>query len=110
MDSILSHYNDFSYWLWDYRHLLISSWVAVLLVVYGASLNAAVRRIMQPYHFLLRMGAFILLCTFGYGALAVYGELFIQFMLLYFDKQWFGLISIIVFLILSFLAERKKHA
>lgn len=110
MDAVFAYYREFSYWLWDYRQFLVSSWVAVLLVVYGASFNAAVRRLMQPYHFLLRMLAFILLCTFGYGALAVYGELAIQFLLLYFDKQWFGMISIVIFLLLSFLAERKKHA
>jgi len=110
MDWLWSINSELSSWFWGYRQLLITSWIAVLLVIYGGELNALVRRIMQPYHFLLRMTAFILLCTFGYGALAVYGQLVINFGLLHIDKNWFAGIVILTYLILSFLAERKRHA
>jgi len=110
MDWLWSLNSDLSDWLWGHRQLLITSWVAVLLVVYGGELNAAVRRIMQPYHFMFRMSAFILLCTFGYGALAVYGQLAINFGLIHLNKNWFASIVIVTFLVLSFLAERKRHA
>jgi hypothetical protein len=55
------------------------------------------------------MIAFILLCTFGYGALAVYGQLGINFGLLHLSKDWFASIVIVTYLILSLLAERKRH-
>lgn len=110
MDWLWSINSELSSWFWGYRQLLITSWVAVLLVIYGGELNSAVRRVMQPYHFLLRMAAFILLCTFGYGALAVYGQLGINFGLLHLDKNWFASVVIATYLILSFLAERKRHA
>lgn len=102
--------SELSSWFWDYRQLLVTTWVAVLLVIYGGELNALVRRVMQPYHFLMRMAAFILLCTFGYGALAVYGQLGINFALIHIDRSWFAGIVIAVYLILSVLAERKRHA
>ena len=110
MDWLWSINSDFSSWLWDYRQLLVTSWVAVLLVLYGGDLNAAMRRVMQPYHFMFRMIAFILLCTFGYGIIAVYGQLGINFGLLHLDKDWFALVVIVVYLTLSLLAERKRHA
>jgi hypothetical protein len=110
MDWFLSLNGDFSSWLWDYRQVLVASWIAVLLVIYGGELNAAVRRIMQPYHFLFRMGAFVLLCTFGYGALAVYGEAALNFALLHLSQKWFGGLVVAIYLTLSFLAERKRHA
>ena len=104
MNLLLSLNSDFSAWLWGYRSLLVSSWVAVVLVVYGGELNNAVRRILQPYHFVLRMTAFVLLCTFGYGMLTFYSELAINVGLLHFNRHWFGLIVVSVFLVLSFLA------
>jgi hypothetical protein len=109
MEWVLAINSELSDWFWGHRQLLITSWVAVLLVVYGGSLNALVRRVMQPYHFLIRMIAFILLCTFGYGALAVYGQLGINFGLLHLSKDWFASIVIVTYLILSLLAERKRH-
>ncbi|GLQ32786.1 DUF3392 family protein [Litoribrevibacter albus] len=110
MEWFWSLNSDLSGWFWGYRQLLITSWVAVLLVIYGGELNAVVRRIMQPYHVMMRMTAFILLCTFGYGALAVYGQLGINFALLHISKDWFAGIVIVTYLVLSVLAERKRHA
>ncbi|GAA3924733.1 DUF3392 family protein [Litoribacillus peritrichatus] len=110
MEWFFAMNSDLSDWFWDYRQLLVTSWIAVILVIYGGKLNALVRRVMQPYHFLFRMVAFILLCTFGYGAIAIYGQLAINFGLLHIKTDWFAGIVILVYLVLSVLAERKRQA
>ena len=110
MEWFLAVNADLSEWFWGYRQFLVASWIAVLLVIYGGDLNSAVRRVMQPYHFMLRMAVFVLLCTFGYGAIAVYGQLALSFGLLHIDQRWGAGVVITVFGVLSVLAERKKQA
>lgn len=46
--------------------------IATLLVVFGNNINRAVRGLVVRQHFLVRITVFILLCTFGYGALTVW--------------------------------------
>ncbi|MCY7296808.1 DUF3392 family protein [Alteromonas sp. a30] len=102
--------NDFSNWLWGYKTLLVTTWVAVLLVLYGDNINKLLKRIMQPYHYLVRMSAFVVLCSFGYGVLANYGEVAVNHLVKMPDRSWFGGIVLLIYLVLGALAERKHHA
>lgn len=110
MDWFYSLNNDFSNWLWNYRGVLATSWVAVLLVLYGNDINRFIKRIMQPYHYILRMFAFVLLCSVGYGLLANYGELAVQKLVGLPDRNWFAGIVISTYLLLGIVAERKNQA
>lgn len=46
--------------------------VATLLVIFGDTINDLVRMLVKKQHILFRLGVFIALCTFGYGALSVW--------------------------------------
>lgn len=46
--------------------------VATLLVIFGDTINDVVRMLVKGHHILLRIGVFVALCTFGYGALSVW--------------------------------------
>ena len=110
MDWLLSVNSDVSNWLWGYRTVLVTSWVAVLLVLYGGNINKLVKRIMQPYHYLFRMLAFVLLCSVGYGLLSNYGEIGMHSLVAMPGRKWFALIVLVTYLCLGMLAERKHHA
>lgn len=107
MDWLLGVNHDAADWLWGYRRLIVTTWVAVLLVLYGDNIIRLVKRIMKPYHYSLRITAFILLCGFGFGALASYGQGMISYLIEWIDRIWFALIVIFAYLLLGFLAERK---
>lgn len=109
MEWFLSLNNDFSNWLWGHRLVLATSWVAVLLVLYGDNINKLLKRIMQPYHYVFRMFSFVILCSFGYGLLSNYGEVAVHHLIKVPDRHWFAGIVITIYLTLGFLAERKHH-
>lgn len=110
MDLFYSLNNNFSNWLWGYRDLLVTSWIAVLLVLYGDNLNKALKRLMRPYNYFFRILSFVVLCTVGYGLLAIYGEVAANYLLSHAQRSWFAGIVITIYLFLGFLAERKHQA
>lgn len=110
MDWLLSVNNELSNWLWGYRNVLITSWVAVVLVLFGSSINKLVKRVMQPYHYIFRMLAFVLLCAVGYGLMSNYGEIGVYWLVTMPGRHWFALIVVATYLSLGMLAERMHHA
>ena len=110
MNIIYSLNNELSNWLWSYKHILVTSWIAVLLVLYGDHLNKLLKRIMRPYHYIFRIISFVVLCTIGYGFIAIYSEVAVHQLLVFVDRQWFAGIVIFIYLLLGFLAERKHQA
>lgn len=110
MDLFYSLNNDFSNWLWSYRHILVTSWVAVLLVLYGNHIISLVKRVMQPYHYILRLSAFVLLCSIGFGLIAQYGEIAVNTLIDIPRRKWFACIVITTYVLLGYLAEKKNQA
>ncbi|UAA39059.1 DUF3392 family protein [Paraneptunicella aestuarii] len=110
MDWLFSLNSDASNWLWNYRNVLVTSWIAVLLVLYGDNINRLLKRAMQPYHYILRMLSFVLLCSFGYGLLANYGEVAVSKLVGLPDRNWFAGMVISIYFVLGILAERKNQA
>jgi len=100
---------DFSRWLSDYYQQMSLMLVATALVVYGDLINKHVKRVLAPYHFVIRTSAFVLLCAFGYGLLTIYGAPFVQHVLAYLPWQYQGVAYIASFVLLGFLAERRRY-
>lgn len=110
MDWLFSVNNDVANWLWSYRSYIATSWVAVILVLYGDAINGLVKRLMQPYHYVLKVLAFVLLCSVGYGLLATYGYKIVQQLLPAVERKWFAVFVIITYFVLGSVAERKRQA
>lgn len=82
------------------------AFVATLLVIYGDAINRTVRIFVKPYPFILRILAFVLLCTLGYGAITVWGSAQLQLVMGRIPDLYFAPIVFVAFLFLGILAER----
>ncbi len=98
-----------STWLVPYLEQGAMMLVATLMVVYGDVLNRAVKAALKGYHLMLRMTLFMLLCAFGYGALALLATpLLVQgFKSLPYAMQ--GSALVLSFVLLGYFAERRRY-
>ena len=83
--------------------------MATILVVYGDIINGHVKRILAPYHFIIRVSLFVVLCAFGYGALTLYGAPFLKHVIAYMPWQYQGAGFVASFMLIGFLAERRRY-
>jgi hypothetical protein len=93
-------------WIKPYTSQMAVAFVATLLVIYGDAINRTVRVFVKPYPFLLRISAFVLLCTLGYGALTVWGSAQVKQLLLMIPDVYLPLVMLGAFILLGILAER----
>lgn len=93
-------------WLKPYSMQLAVAFVATLLVIYGDAINKTVRVFVKPYPFIIRITAFVVLCTLGYGALTVWGSNQIHQLMQQMPAMFFAPVVFTAFIILGVLAER----
>ncbi|MEX0622814.1 DUF3392 family protein [Saccharospirillum sp.] len=86
-----------------------SALVATLLVIYGNDVNRAVWTLIRRAHFIVRTLVFILLCAIGYGLIAVYLVPVISNLLLMAGSVWLGIVVVVVFVLVGWLAERHSR-
>lgn len=72
MEYVIDFYNGLDAWVRQYILMIAMAQVATILVVFGDHINAIVRIVVKPYPFVVRVGAFVALCAFGYGALTAF--------------------------------------
>lgn len=84
--------------------------VATLLVIFGGTINDAVRRIMRGKGFWLRVLVFVALCTFGYGLLSVWLTPIVEQFLRSLSPGWLLLTISGSFVGLGMLAQYYRQA
>lgn len=99
----------FAYFIQPYLSDIALALVATCLVVYGDKINGFVKRQVSSWVFIARVAAFILMCTFGYGFLTLWGQPLVLWVLQQVDLVYRPLMVLISFCILGFLAERKRY-
>ena len=72
MSDLIEYYSRLDVWLRQYMMVISMAQIATLLVIFCNHINATVRLFVRPYSLPLRVFAFILLCTFGYGAITAF--------------------------------------
>lgn len=82
---------------------------ATFFFIYGGTIHGLLRKSMQKYHFLVRLVVFTLLCAFVYGLLTVYTAVLLEKILACLGPLYLAPIVIGLFLLIGFLAERKKQ-
>lgn len=106
ISMLVGYLNDAAQWLRPYSGQMSVALVATVLVIYGDTINKAVRVFVKPYPFVLRISAFVLLCTLGYGTLTVWGAAQVSGAMQKIPNVYFAPAIVMAFFILGFLAER----
>lgn len=83
--------------------------VATLLVIFGDHVNGILKRAVASWIFIARIGVFVLMCTFGYGLLTLWGQPLVYWLLTHLDPIFRPLVILFSFCFLGFLAERKRY-
>ncbi|NVK71946.1 MAG: DUF3392 domain-containing protein [Oceanospirillaceae bacterium] len=85
------------------------AFVATCLVVYGDKVNGILKKMVSSWFFVARVSAFILMCTFGYGLLALWSQPLVYWGITHVDLIYRPAVIIFCFCFLGVLAERKRH-
>ena len=96
-------------WVESHLSVISTAIVTTLLVIFGDEINGFVKRRIRAWNFVLRTGAFVALCVFGYGMLATAGASAVRSLLLYFGNAYLPLTVAAAFLAMGILAERKRY-
>jgi hypothetical protein len=98
-----------SQWLYPWLGEISMAIMATLLVIYGETVNRLLKRQIGGLHFILRTVIFILLCTFGYGALLIYATPLLSKLLASVGMIYLGPLVLGVFITLGTIAEKKNR-
>lgn len=109
MDWMISLFSDLGHQLKPYNQQISLALVASLLVIAGGDINRVVKNQIRRYHFIVRTLIFILISTFGYGAVTVLLTGLIKTQLATLNSFYFVLVVIGAFIVLGIYAERKKQ-
>ncbi|TVQ72657.1 DUF3392 domain-containing protein [Ectothiorhodospira sp. BSL-9] len=96
-------------WMRGYTSQIALALVATLLVVYGQDILRAVKAAVRPYPLVFRLLVFVLMCVFGFGAIAVFLAPWVAQGLMMVDTLWLAPTVAGAFLILGFIAERRQQ-
>lgn len=109
MDAIQEIIVWFSSQLRPWSAQIAVALLATLLVLYGPLINRKLRALLGGAHFLVRLTAFVLLCTFGYGLLLVWIAPHLARIIGGLGSLYLAPIVIVAFLALGYIAERKNQ-
>ena len=85
------------------------TFLATILVVYGDTFNKHIKRMISPYHFVIRTFIFVLICAFGYGLFVVFLTPYVEMLILWVPYLYRGTAIISIFLVLGYLAENRRY-
>ena len=88
---------------------LCLAWTASLMVVYGSQLVKFSKNIAKSWHFIFRVGFFVILCALGYGLLMVALASYLNRQLSRLENGWYLTAVLLGFLTLGILAEKKRQ-
>ena len=97
-----------SQWLRPRLPMTCTALVATILIVFSNDFNRLVRRLVKKWPFVVRLAAFILICSFGYGLLTVFGGMLVARILSHLDNRVLFVVVVCLFLVIGVVAERKR--
>lgn len=109
MDFVLSFNRDIASLLTPHLSNIALAMTATVLVVFGDRVNKLLKRVVSQWAFVLRVAAFVLMCTFGYGLLTLWGQPVVLWVLTHLPLALRPLLITSVFVFLGLLAERKRY-
>jgi hypothetical protein len=109
MDWIESVLTQISQWTHPYYSEISLTILTTILVVYGDVFNKHIKRMISPYHIVIRTLVFILICAFGYGLFVVFVTPYVEMLILWVPYLYRGTAIISIFLVLGYLAENRRY-
>jgi hypothetical protein len=109
MDFLTGILLKLSAWMRPYLSQIATAMMVTLLVIYGSSVNRAVKKHISHHNFLIRLIVFVLLCAFGYGAVMALATPILAQYLSRLRGIYLSPVVILSFLFIGILAERKKQ-
>ncbi|MFT2090791.1 DUF3392 domain-containing protein [Paraglaciecola sp. 2405UD69-4] len=109
MQWLYNGLSNISAFMQPYYSEIALTLIATILVVFGDLLNKYIKRLISPYHFIIRTCVFVLICAFGYGLLIVFVTPYIKQLILLIPHTYRGLGIISAFLLLGYLAENRRY-
>jgi len=106
MNEVLTSAAEF---LRPYLYQISVAITAALLVLFGHHINGFIRDSVKNFNFLIRLTVFILIVTFGYGALSFFLSHVLSSMISQIPKLYLCPVLILTFIIIGVIAEEKKH-
>ncbi|MCL6414154.1 DUF3392 domain-containing protein [Aestuariirhabdus sp. Z084] len=108
MQILFDFFINLSHWSRSYLPEISLAILATLMVIYGATLNRAIKRNIRQLNFILRTSIFILVCALGYGATLILVSPLLAQMLAQFNNQTLSPVLLLCFVLLGFLADRNN--
>jgi hypothetical protein len=109
MDWVLNALAASGSWLRPHVADLALALVASLLVIAGGDINKWLKKQMSGFNFFIRMTLFVVICTFGYGALTVLLTNLLRTQLYSLTNSHLAIAIICGFFALGLYAERKRQ-
>ncbi len=95
-------------WIAPYMSQVATALVSSVLFVYGGDIHAAIRKSLASQNFVVRLTLFVVICSCGYGLMAIGCAYLVRQGLLAIPRIWLMPFLIGLFLTIGFLAEEKK--
>ena len=80
-----------------------------LLAIFGNDINTGVKGMVNKYPFVVRVGVFVLLVAFGYGAASLLLSYVFARVLMQVDNRYLAALVVLAFILIGALAEHKGH-
>jgi len=109
MDFLIDIARSIAHLVRPYLQEVSFAMVASVVFIYGEDLNALLKKQIQPYHVLVRILIFIVVCAFGYGALTVFLAMALERVLDGMDSVSLVLLLLGFILAIGLMAERRKQ-
>lgn len=113
METVWALLQQLDQWLgkWIAAHLahIAAAFTTALLVIFGDDINRFLKNRLRGRPFAIRAGAFLLLCSFGYGLLAALLTPLAARLIYYFGERYAVLVVLCAFVAIGLLAERKRY-
>lgn len=98
-----------SSWVRPHLSMIAFTFMATLLVLYGNNVIRSLRDIIKPYPLFVRVLILMVLCAFGFGWATTKLTWLLKRYLFAHTGAWTGVVVLLTFIGLAFLADRKKH-
>jgi hypothetical protein len=95
--------------LCPYLYKIAMAITAACLVLFGDHVNGWIRDMVKSYNFFIRLTVFIIVVTFGYGALTLLLAKALEQVLIMIPALYLLPVLMLIFIIIGIIAEEKKH-